>query len=115
MTLSDPADIWFKSSTSEVDNCVEVSFGDRVRVRDSKNSEGPVLSMNSPGWRSFVSFIASCPMTCMVAAHPVSDGSSQSFKPSHSLVSQNDSQPPRMPQDSPLRFDAHPRSLYPSE
>jgi hypothetical protein len=47
---------WRKSSHSGAEtNCVEVAraaVGD-IRVRDSKNPEGPKLAFTSASWRSF--------------------------------------------------------------
>ncbi|MER7779752.1 DUF397 domain-containing protein [Streptomyces sp. NPDC096191] len=48
---------WFKSSYSgaEGGDCVEVAAGARaVRVRDSKNVSGPVLTVSSDAWANFV-------------------------------------------------------------
>ncbi|MGV9874146.1 DUF397 domain-containing protein [Streptomyces cellulosae] len=49
---------WRKSSYSNVDggNCLEVAdgFPGAVPVRDSKNTEGPVLVIAPPTWTRFV-------------------------------------------------------------
>jgi hypothetical protein len=48
---------WKKSSRSlrtDWEQCVEVSLGDEVRVRDSKQVGGPVLQVSAAGWSSFV-------------------------------------------------------------
>jgi len=50
--------VWRKSSRSG-DNggaCVEVArnLHDVVAVRDSKNPHGPVLTVESAGWRAFI-------------------------------------------------------------
>ncbi|MEW1585918.1 DUF397 domain-containing protein [Micromonospora vinacea] len=48
---------WRKSSRSNQDaNCVEVAtnLGDVVGVRDSKDSDGPVLVVDAYSWRLFV-------------------------------------------------------------
>ena len=45
---------WRKSSSSHANgNCVEVTMGDGVRVRDSKNPGGPVLSFSRAEWAAF--------------------------------------------------------------
>ncbi|WP_030684780.1 DUF397 domain-containing protein [Streptomyces globisporus] len=50
---------WFKSSYSNASggDCVEVSYDvtDRVPVRDSKVSDGPVLVVAAAAWSAFVS------------------------------------------------------------
>ncbi|MET8356764.1 DUF397 domain-containing protein [Micromonospora sp. NPDC005171] len=48
---------WRKSSRSNQDaNCVEVAtnLGSVVGVRDSKDSDGPVLVVDAYSWRLFV-------------------------------------------------------------
>lgn len=49
---------WRKSSYSNADggNCVEVAggFPGAVPVRDSKNTDGPVLEISVPAWDRFV-------------------------------------------------------------
>ncbi|WP_328881667.1 DUF397 domain-containing protein [Streptomyces sp. NBC_00299] len=57
MTSSNPVHAWYKSSASQVDNCVEVCLGRRVLVRDSKFPEGAHLAMSSPCWQSFLLFV----------------------------------------------------------
>ncbi|MFC4070393.1 DUF397 domain-containing protein [Actinoplanes subglobosus] len=48
----------FRKSTRSgpnCDNCVEVAFvGDTIAVRDSKNTEGPVLLFTTAEWDAFV-------------------------------------------------------------
>ena len=47
---------WFKSSFSngQGGSCVEVCFaGGKVRVRDSKDPDGPVLVFNRGEWDAF--------------------------------------------------------------
>ncbi|MFC8201739.1 DUF397 domain-containing protein [Streptomyces sp. NPDC057298] len=49
---------WRKSSASQpADNCVEVSSGSFVMIRDSKNPDVNLLSVNSPAWVLFLTFI----------------------------------------------------------
>lgn len=53
--------IWFKSSHSSGSGgeCVEVAAcPGTVRVRDSKDAAGPVLSLSLKGWAAFVMFAA---------------------------------------------------------
>ncbi|MEU6687942.1 DUF397 domain-containing protein [Streptomyces sp. NPDC046832] len=54
VTFADPASEWRKSSASVGENCVEVSLGHPVRVRDSKVAEGPCLAVGSMAWASFL-------------------------------------------------------------
>jgi hypothetical protein len=52
---------WFKSSHSGSDggDCLEVAAGaGTVHVRDSKSAHGPVLSVPSRQWATFVGFVA---------------------------------------------------------
>lgn len=52
---------WFTSSYSgsEGGNCVEVALGPTaVRVRDSKDRQGPQLAFSPQEWAAFVSFAA---------------------------------------------------------
>ncbi|MCZ2525892.1 DUF397 domain-containing protein [Streptomyces sp. HB2AG] len=52
---------WYKSSYSgsEGGACVEVAAGPgAVRVRDSKDKAGPVLSFSPEEWAAFVEFAA---------------------------------------------------------
>jgi hypothetical protein len=45
---------WRKSSFSESANCVEVAIlkeSEVVYIRDSKNRNGPILSVSSSAWR----------------------------------------------------------------
>ena len=49
---------WFKSSYSgsQGDSCVEVAAcPETVHVRDSKNTDGPVLRFSTTAWVAFVS------------------------------------------------------------
>ncbi|MEU6574388.1 DUF397 domain-containing protein [Streptomyces sp. NPDC046805] len=52
---------WFKSSYSsgsEGDSCVEVAEGPRsVLIRDSKQSDGPRLTLNPKAWANFVAYV----------------------------------------------------------
>ncbi|WP_431881961.1 DUF397 domain-containing protein [Micromonospora chalcea] len=46
-----------KSSRSDTGNCVEVADrvdGTGVLVRDSKDEDGPRLSISAPGWGAFI-------------------------------------------------------------
>lgn len=49
---------WRKASRSSSNggNCVEVArnLRDAVAVRDSKNPDGPVLTVAPAGWRNFI-------------------------------------------------------------
>ncbi|MEU7716827.1 DUF397 domain-containing protein [Streptomyces tibetensis] len=54
VTFADPTSEWRKSSASVGENCVEVSLGRPVMVRDSKVSEGPCLAVGSMAWESFL-------------------------------------------------------------
>ncbi|MFC8143118.1 DUF397 domain-containing protein [Streptomyces paradoxus] len=54
MTFPDPISEWRKSSASGPENCVEVSLGRPVKVRDSKVCEGPCLVVGSAAWGSFL-------------------------------------------------------------
>ena len=50
--------VWHKSTRSNGSggNCVEVArnIPGIVAVRDSKNPDGPVLTLESGGWRKFI-------------------------------------------------------------
>jgi hypothetical protein len=51
---------WRKSSYSgNGGQCVEVAATDRVIVRDSKDSTGPMLRLNAAAWRRFTHRIKS--------------------------------------------------------
>jgi len=55
--MSDPvaSRAWRKSSYSGAGDCVEWSFdGSHVRVRDSKDPDGAVLTFTRPEWKAFV-------------------------------------------------------------
>lgn len=47
---------WRKSSrSSDTANCVEVAFaGPAVAIRDSKNTDGPVLTFPTANWTAFL-------------------------------------------------------------
>ncbi|MFD3645203.1 DUF397 domain-containing protein [Streptomyces cyaneofuscatus] len=53
---------WFKSSYSDSSNpndCVEVATApDVVHVRDSKNTQGPRLTLTPAAWTGFVPYAA---------------------------------------------------------
>lgn len=47
--------LWFKSSASNPDSCVEVRFIENaVQIRDSKNPDGPTLSFTNREWAAFL-------------------------------------------------------------
>lgn len=47
--------LWFKSSASNPDNCVEVRFVENgVQLRDSKDPCGPVLAFTAREWQAFL-------------------------------------------------------------
>ncbi|MFE9116906.1 DUF397 domain-containing protein [Streptomyces sp. NPDC007172] len=54
--------VWFKSSYSssgDGNDCVEVSAAPgMVRVRDSKNADGPQFAVARDAWADFVSYAA---------------------------------------------------------
>jgi Domain of unknown function (DUF397) len=56
MTKSDQVTLtWRKSSASGGGDCIEVaSAGDSVLIRDSKNVDGPVISVTSSEWAAFL-------------------------------------------------------------
>ncbi|MFF2811135.1 DUF397 domain-containing protein [Streptomyces sp. NPDC058000] len=52
---------WFKSSYSgdEGGNCLEVSASHTaIHIRDSKNPDGPVLTLPAGAWGAFVADVA---------------------------------------------------------
>jgi hypothetical protein len=59
MLRTDPSVLmWHKSPFSQAGHCVEVATkGEAVLIRDSKNQEGPILSVSSSAWRQFVEVI----------------------------------------------------------
>lgn len=60
---NDPELTWFKSSHSDSSNghdCVEVATTPRaIHVRDSKNTDGPHLSLAPNAWADFVTYATS--------------------------------------------------------
>jgi len=52
--------LWFKSSYSDSSNgndCVEIATTpDTIHVRDSKNTQGPRLTLAPTAWTDFVSY-----------------------------------------------------------
>jgi len=56
-SADDSCGTWIKSSLSAYNgNCVEVTdlAGDRIRVRDSKNPKGTVLTFTPAEWDAFI-------------------------------------------------------------
>lgn len=57
-----PEPTWFKSSYSDSSNghdCIEVATAPHtVHVRDSKNTDGPRLSLSPTAWADFVAYAA---------------------------------------------------------
>jgi hypothetical protein len=53
-----PGLTWRKSSFSDANGegaCVEVAFpGATVAIRDSKNTTGPILTVNAAAWSTFL-------------------------------------------------------------
>ncbi|MFJ1705255.1 DUF397 domain-containing protein [Kitasatospora sp. NPDC088346] len=61
MTVQADNSVWFKSSYSgdEGGECVEVAAAPGVvRVRDSKDRQGPELAVTPQAWAAFVRFAA---------------------------------------------------------
>jgi hypothetical protein len=54
------AGVWLKSKASQVNgNCVEVAFdAEAVRVRNSQDPDGAVLSFSHSEWRAFLAGVA---------------------------------------------------------
>lgn len=53
---------WFKSSYSAQNgDCVEgrLRADDGIDLRDTKNRQGPVVTMGSPGWTAFTDAVRS--------------------------------------------------------
>jgi hypothetical protein len=62
MTFHDASIIWRKSSRSgpDGDQCVEVAeSGPEIGIRDSKNPDGPALSVSRSTFRGFIRRIKS--------------------------------------------------------
>ncbi|MEV7302024.1 DUF397 domain-containing protein [Streptomyces clavifer] len=53
--------VWFKSSYSgaEGGECVEVAAGALVHIRDSKQFDGPVMTVTPAAWAGFVGLVTS--------------------------------------------------------
>ncbi|KQX93059.1 MULTISPECIES: DUF397 domain-containing protein [Streptomyces] len=53
--------VWFKSSHSgaEGGDCVEVAAGALVHIRDSKQFDGPVMTVTPAAWAGFVGLVTS--------------------------------------------------------
>lgn len=46
---------WRKSTFSDQADCVEVALGETgAAIRDSKNADGPILTLPAPTWRTFI-------------------------------------------------------------
>ncbi|MFD4985911.1 DUF397 domain-containing protein [Streptomyces sp. NPDC058374] len=59
--LSVPESAWFKSSHSsgEGGECIEVApLPSTILVRDSKQTDGPVLGVSRDAWNGFVTSVA---------------------------------------------------------
>lgn len=57
--MSTPELAWFKSSYSSGsgDNCIEVATAPTaIRVRDSKDKQGPQLALAPTAWSAFVAY-----------------------------------------------------------
>jgi hypothetical protein len=52
-----PGPGWRKSSYSEAGNCIEVATAGTVRVRDSKDPDGPQLTFSPAEWDRFTSVL----------------------------------------------------------
>ncbi|GGT82593.1 DUF397 domain-containing protein [Streptomyces coeruleorubidus] len=64
-TAGDASELaWFKSSYSggnDGNSCVELALTPgTVHVRDSKNVEGPCLTLTSGAWADFVHYASEC-------------------------------------------------------
>ncbi|MER6123429.1 DUF397 domain-containing protein [Streptomyces sp. NPDC001795] len=60
-TAGDASDLaWFKSSYSDGpdgDSCVEIAIAHRIiHVRDSKNQQGPRLTLSPTAWSAFLPY-----------------------------------------------------------
>ena len=50
-----PEPDWMRSSFCDTNSCVEVAFvGDSVAMRDSKDSNGPILRFSQIQWTEFL-------------------------------------------------------------
>ncbi|MFJ9371934.1 DUF397 domain-containing protein [Streptomyces sp. NPDC101455] len=60
--MSTPQLHWFKSSysdSSDINDCVEIATTPRtIHVRDSKNAQGPRLTLAPTTWTDFVAYAA---------------------------------------------------------
>lgn len=51
-----PFTTWRKSPSSDQSDCVEIALTDELAgVRDSKNADGPVLSLPTTAWQALLS------------------------------------------------------------
>lgn len=49
---------WRTSSKSAGGNCVDVApHNDHVHVRDSKDPDGPMLTVDRAAWQAFIAFV----------------------------------------------------------
>jgi len=47
--------IWIRASACAADTCVEVApFAAGVAVRDSKDTDGPILRLATPAWHAYL-------------------------------------------------------------
>jgi hypothetical protein len=65
--MSTPQLHWFKSSysdSSDINDCVEIATTPQtIHVRDSKNTQGPLLALAPNTWTDFVSYASGSPLT----------------------------------------------------
>lgn len=58
MTVRHEPGVWFKSSWSpDKSECVEVKFGERVGVRDSKDEAGGDLIVDRCSWSALITVV----------------------------------------------------------
>jgi hypothetical protein len=55
MKITEPGPVWHRSTRCESGTCVEAAvMGDDIVVRDSKMTDGPILSFNRAEWDAFI-------------------------------------------------------------